>query len=194
MSNIEQQMISKVIELGDYTSISENQITLRYVNGKHKRALRFIQDFMLKYGKVPSKQVFKKKFPDYTLLKDISESLDYYCDEVRMKVKHNEIADSIEDVSELIGNLETEEAFKLLVSLVNKVTNDFTKSDRVELNKNTKRRKEQYLERSKSGGVTGLPSGIDRLDQILSGFNDEELIILIAYTSMGKRQSYKGVA
>ena len=71
MSNIEQQFISKLVLDGDYTSVSENQITLKYLKGKHKKAFKFVQDFMLKYGKVPSKNVFENKFPDYQILNNI---------------------------------------------------------------------------------------------------------------------------
>ena len=186
MSNIENQLISKLLHEGDYTPLSDNQITLRYFKGSHKKALKYIQDFMLKYGKVPSKKVFAKKFPDYKILVDVAESMDYYCDEVRTKVKHNEIVDSMEEASELLANLDTEEAFRILTSLIVKVENEYTKSDRVIINKDTNRRMELYNERAKSGGVTGLSTGIDRLDYILSGFNKEELIILIAFTGSGK--------
>lgn len=192
-SNVENLLISKIIEEGDYTPVSDNQITGKYLTGKHRKALQFIQKFMLKYGKVPSEEVFSRKMPNYELV-ETSESMDYYCDEVRNKSQHNEIVDTIESITELIGELETEKVVMELSQLLSKITSDFTKTDRVELNKNTKSRLDDYHERAKSGGVTGIPSGIDRLDHVTSGFNDEELIILIAFTSMGKRQTYDTVA
>lgn len=185
MSNVETMLISKVLETGDYTPISDNQISLRYFTGKNRKAMKFIQDFMLKYGKVPSKAEFKRKNPGY-ILAEAEESAEYYCDEVRNKKRHNTIVESMEKASEMIHVLETEGAYKLLQSMINEIEMNMTKSDRVEVNKNTNQRLELYKERSKSGGITGIPTGIDRLDIITTGFNKEELIILIAFTGMGK--------
>lgn len=185
MSNVESMLISKVLETGDYAPISDNQITLKYFTGRNRKAMKFIQDFMLNYGKVPSVAEFKRKNAGYEILK-VEENINYYCDEVRNKMRHNTLVDSMEKASEMIGVLDTEKAYRELQSMINMVENYMTKSDRVEVNKNTNQRLELYMERSKSGGITGIPTGIDRLDKITTGFNKEELIILIAFTGLGK--------
>lgn len=185
MSNVETMLISKVIETGDYTPVSDNQISLKYFTGKNRKAMKFIQDFMMNYGKVPSKDEFVRKNPGYDLL-EVPESAHYYCDEVRNKMRHNTIVDSIEKASEMIHVLDTEKAYRELQTMINNIENYMTKSDRVEVNKNTNKRLEAYKKRAKSGGITGIPTGIDRLDKITTGFNKEELIILIAFTGMGK--------
>ena len=185
MSNVETSLISKLIVTGDYTPISDNQITLRYFTGRNRKAMKFILDFMQKYGKVPSRIEFRRKFPEFKFAK-AEETTDYYCDEVRNKLRHNTIVDTIEEVSDMIHTLDTENAYKALVEMVNRIEISMTKSDRVEINKNTQRRMELYKERAKSGGITGIPTGIDRLDRITTGFNKEELIILIAFTGLGK--------
>lgn len=186
--NIEVGLISKVLHDGDYTVIADNQITLKYLSGRNKKALKFIQDHMMKYGKVPSVQVFEKKLPNYKLEveESLEEGLQYYCDEVRKKYKHNTIVDVTEEITEHIDKLETDEAYELIKKLVLIVENEIILSDRQEVNKNTKTRLEDYHERAKAGGMTGIPSGIDRIDYVLKGYNAEELIALIGFTGTGK--------
>lgn len=187
MSNIEQQFISCIIETGDFKTVSENQITPRYLKGKNKVAFRYIQRFLLKYGKVPSREVFEKKMANFELV-ECSEGMEYYCDEVRNKSRHNKLVEAVEVATDKIGELETEEALKIIRTTITEIDNDFSKTDRVDLTKNTMSRLEEYKQRAISGGITGIPTGIDKLDKILGGFNDEELIILIAFTGMGKRK------
>jgi replicative DNA helicase len=183
--NAEVGLISKIIETGDFTIPTDMQISQRYFSGRNKKAFKFIQQHVLQYGNVPSKEVFESKMPNYQL-GEAGEGLRYYCDEVRNKLKHNTIVDSIEEVSEAIENLESEEAYTIIKKLVLKIENEVILSDRVEVNKNTKSRLEDYHKRSKQGGMTGIPSGIDRLDYTLKGYNAGELIGILGYTGSGK--------
>jgi replicative DNA helicase len=184
--NAETGLISKIIETGDFTIPTDMQITQRYFTGRNKKAFKVIQQHVLKYGNVPSAEVFKKNLPNYKLEDNAEEGLRYYCDEVRNKLKHNTIVDTVEEISDHIEGLETEEAYELIKQLVIKVENEVILSDRVEVNKNTKSRLEDYHERARSGGMTGIPSGIDRLDYVLKGYNAGELIALLGYTGTGK--------
>lgn len=184
--NAEVGLISKILETGDFTIPTDMQISQRYFSGKNKKAFKLIQQHVLQYGNVPSKEVFLKKLPNYPLTDTAGEGLRYFCDEVRNKLKHNTIVDTLEEVSEHIENLESEEAYDLIKKLVVKVENEVILSDRVEVNKNTKARLEAYHERARSGGMTGIPTGIDRLDYILKGFNAGELIAYLGYTGLGK--------
>ena len=184
--NVEVELITKILETGDFSVVNDMQITTRFFTGRHKKAFKLIQDHMLKYGKVPSIEVFKQKMPNYQLADSVPESLRYYCDEVRRKLKHNTIADTVEDVSSAIENLDSDKAYELIKQLVLKVENDIILSDRVEVNKNTRQRLEDLKMRAKAGGMTGIPSGIDRLDHVLKGYNGGELIALLGYTNTGK--------
>lgn len=186
--NAEVALISKVIHTGDFVIVNDKQINGRFFSGRNRKAFKHIQKHMMQYGKVPSAKVFKKKFPDYKLVDedDLEESLTFYCDEVRMKKKHNTMVDALDDVGELIGELETDEAYNLLQKLVTKIENEVILTDRIVLNQNTKDRLQDYLERAKVQGMTGIPSGLAHVDHVLKGYNGGELIALLGYTGTGK--------
>lgn len=186
--NIEVALISKILYEADYSVVADSQISQKYLNGRNRLAFKYIGDFMTKYGKVPSVKVFEKKFKNYSLEESsaLEENMQYYCDEVRLKYKHNTIVTDMEEMAEHIESLETEEAYDIMKKLVTKVENEIILSDRKEVNKDTKSRMDDYHERSKAGGMTGVPSGIDRIDYVLKGFNEGELTALLGFTGTGK--------
>jgi replicative DNA helicase len=186
--NMELNLISKILHTGDFTIPTDMGITQRYFNGKNKKAFKIIQAHMLKYGNVPDLKTFKTKMRNYDILASdsVNEGLRFYCDEVRMKLKHNTIVDSMEEISGHIEGLETEEAYELLKQLVVKVETEVILSDREEVNKDTSKRLDDYFIRQQTQGMTGIPTGNSRIDYVLKGYNAGELIALLGYTGTGK--------
>ena len=184
--NVEVALLSKLLQSGEFSTVIDKQISQKYFSGKYKKAFKFIQDHQLKYGSIPSRQIFQKKFRDIDLIEDVEESIDYWCDELRNKKKHNLIVDNMEKIAEKINELDTEEAYSQIKRLVLQIENEIIISDRLEINKATQKRLDSYMRRSKSGGIVGIPTGFKRLDYILKGFNPGELITLLGYTGTGK--------
>lgn len=182
----ELSLIAKILTDGDLAKVVDRQINSKYFNGKNKTYFKFILNHQKKYGKPPSGKVFNFKFPGVDLPNDLEEDILFYCDEVREKFKHNTIVNAVEKITDDINALETEEAYKKLKSLVYRVENEIVLSDRKSLTINTSSRMEDYEKRERSGGITGIPTGIDRLDEAVSGLNPGELITLLGYTGIGK--------
>lgn len=189
--NVEQGFITEILVSKDLTSVIDNQIGLKFLNGDNRKAFKFIRDHSAKYGKVPSIRVFRKKFPKFNLYKvdgvvQTQEDIQYWCDALRNKFKHNLMVTSLEDIYKNMEDLNTEEAYSIFKSTVQKIESDVIFSGRISATKDTNRRWEDYLRRQKSGGMTGLPTGIDHLDKITGGLNKEELICVMGFTGVGK--------
>lgn len=174
------------------SKVVDNQINSRYLNGRYKKAFKFIQQHQAKYGKVPSIETFKKKFPTLELAEiegelNTGENIQFWCDELREKKKHNTIVDSLDEVLDKINEeLDTEGAYDNLKKLIAKIENEVVLSDRIKINENTTSRMEDYKKRQKSGGMTGIPSFIEEWDKLLGGYNNGELITFMGYTGTGK--------
>lgn len=189
--NIEQGFITELLVSKDLNTVVDNQINLKFLSGTNKLAFRFIREHSTKYGKVPSIDVFKKKYPTFKLYRisdeiGTNESMQFWCDELRNKFKHNTIADSLEKIYTNMEELNTEEAYKLFKQTVQQVESQIILTGRVEVSKDTSKRKEAYLKRQKSGGMTGLPTGIEHWDKLTGGLNAEELTVIMGYTGIGK--------
>lgn len=174
------------------STVVDNQISSKYLSGRYKKAFKFIQQHQTQYGKVPSIETFKKKFPNIELAQingeySTGETMQFWCDQLREKKKHNTIVDALDEVLVKINeDLDTEGAYALLKKLVLQVENELVLSDRIKINEDTYKRKEDYKKRQKSGGMTGIPSFIDEWDKLLGGYNNGELITFMGYTGTGK--------
>ena len=65
--NVENGLISKLLETKDILSIKDAQIKSTYFTGEHRRAFQYIYDSVLNDGEVPTVRAFERKFPHYNL-------------------------------------------------------------------------------------------------------------------------------
>lgn len=193
--DVERGFISKLLQTKDIMSVKDNQIKPYYFTGEGRLAYQFIYDTVLSTGEVPTVRAFQRKFPRYALevikvngeeVVGTEENIKYWCDELRLKVKHNTLADLVNNMAEKLQGFETEDAYALLKKQIAYIESEVVESADVDLTKNTEDRKLAYLERKNNKGMRGIPTGFKHLDFILKGLENETLTTLIANTGVGK--------
>lgn len=193
--NVERGFISKLLETKNMKLVKDEQINSSFFTGESKRVFTYIFNQFKETGEVPTVRVLQLNFPNYRLEKYISEneekigteeSLSYWCQQLRIKSVHNKTADIVENITDLLNDGKSEEAYDLMKKGVWNIEDDIVKSSSVDITKNSDERKEKYLERKKNQGMMGIPSGIKHLDFILKGFIDETLTTVIGSTGLGK--------
>lgn len=194
--DIERGLISKLLETKDIATVKDMQIKPFFFGGDNRKAFKFINDTYLKTGEIPTTRVFKNKFKNYELDTYINsdniesigteESLRHWGNEIRKKVKHNKIVEATGDIVDKLDELNTEEAYDLMKKTVLYIESDVVETSAVDITKDTDERKRAYLERKEKQGMIGIPTGFDKLDFILKGLQDKQLITLIAKTGVGK--------
>lgn len=189
--NIERGFISKLLETKDMLAVKEMQIKPSYFMGEHRKAFQFIADSFLQNGEVPTVRVFEKKFPNYSLEKiggeiGTEESLKFWGNELRKKVKHNSLAGTIEEVVKKIERFDTDEAYKLLKKEISYIENEVEEQLDVDITKNTEDRVQAYLKKKENQGMLGISYGFPQLDYLIKGLKKETLTVLIATTATGK--------
>lgn len=201
MSNqydIEVGLITKILESGDFVAVKDKQIKPYFItDGENRKAFKFINDYYLKNGTVPTIRVFLQKFPGYKLdtykstetFEDTvgtEEPITFWCDEIRTKVKHNKICDVVEDMATKLEDLDTEQAYAIMKKGLIYIENDIVETQAIDTTKDAEDRKANYLKRKENRGMIGIPMGIDKLDMLLKGMQKKQLITLIAKTGIGK--------
>lgn len=193
--SVEKGFISKLLECKDFKLLKDKQIKPFFLTGDNRRVYQYITEVFTKTGEVPTVRVINQKFPSYSFeshnvegqeVVGTDESLAYWCDELRVKVKHNRMADIIEEVADKMDDGESEEAYALLKKGVWKIEDEIVESDSVDITQDVDDRKQVYLERKKNKGMMGIPTGIPHLDYMLKGLVKETLTTLIAQTGIGK--------
>ena len=193
--NVESGLISKLLETKDMLGVKDAQIKATYFSGEHRRAFQFIYDSVINDGEVPTVRAFERKFPNYPLeVREVAgvevvgteESLKYWCNELRKKVKHNSLAETVEEVVKHIEDFDTDTAYSLLKKEIAYIESEVEEQTDVDITKNTEDRIQAYLKRKENKGMLGLPYGIKHLDYITKGLKKETLTTLIANTGVGK--------
>lgn len=193
--DVEKGFLSKLLETKDLMTIKDSQIKTSYFSGENKLAFKFIYDTAMSTGEVPTVRAFKKRFPAYKLeqyTKDgedivgTEENLIYWCQELRTKVKHNKIAEVIEDSMKDLQGFKSEEAYAKIKQGIAYIESEVVETSDVDITKNTEERKQAYLKRKENKGMLGLSYGIPALDFMTKGIKKETLTTIIANTGVGK--------
>ncbi len=184
--SIENKLLRKVLETKDWDTIIERGITSKYFTGNNSRAFKWIADFKIEYGNLPEQETFKKHFPEVSLEEDAKESVSYYCDEVRKKVKQNKLVAVLDKATEQINNGKVEECYTDIGKLLLEVNTDFTFAEKVDVGTNTLQRFQDYETSKITGGMTGYPLGIKPIDKQTGGMKDIDLFTFLAPSGKGK--------
>lgn len=190
--NVETCLISKLIETKDMKTIQDQSIDRHYFTGEDKNIFIYIQDTVLNTGDFPTERVIKSKFPSFKFeyVSDdtigAEEGLNFLCEELRTKAKHNKIVHTLQETADLINNFDTENAVKKLRSDIAYIENDLTVTSIVDITKNTEDRVKSYERKRLTKGVEGIPTGFNLLDQSISGMCKGTVTTVIAKTGVGK--------
>lgn len=193
--DVEIGFISKLLQTKDIMTVKDNQIKPDFFTGDSRSAYAYIYETVMNTGEVPSVRAFKQQFPRFkleTVLVDsktvvgTEENLKFWCEELRKKVKHNYIADTVEKVAERLQDYESDEAYALIKRSIAYIESEVTETTDVDITKDTQSRKEAYLKKKNNKGMQGLPTGFSKLDYITKGLKDSTLTTVIANTGVGK--------
>lgn len=193
--DVEVGFISKLLQTKDILTVKDCQIKPDFFTGDSRSAYKYIYDTVMETGEVPTVRAFKQQFPRYKLetvsidhktVVGTEENLKYWCNEIKKKVKHNYIADTVEKMAEKLQDFDSEDAYSLMKKSIAYIESEVTETSDVDITKDTQSRKEAYLKKKENKGMQGLPTGFSKLDYITKGLKDSTLTTVIANTGIGK--------
>ena len=194
--DVERGLITKLLETKDIITVKDSQIKPFFFSGESRKVYEYINKYYMDNNDIPTMRLVKQKFPSYEIetyvnneMKEVmgtEEPLKYWCREVRTKTKHNKLADVTEKLVERLEDSDSEGAYDLFKKTVLYLENEIEESNAIDITKGTVDRKLAYLERKKNKGMIGIPTGIEKLDFILKGFQEKQLISMIARPGVGK--------
>jgi replicative DNA helicase len=191
MFDVEKGFITKLLVDKDISFLKDYQIKERFFTGDNRVAFKYILEAIQSTGEVPTVRAFSHRFPSYKLEKiddevGTEENLKYWCEELRKKVKQNTMADMIEEVAGKLEDFDSEGAYTLLKKDISYMENEVELTSDVDITKNTEDRKKAYLDRKINKGMRGIPTGLENLDFMMKGLENETLTTLIALSGVGK--------
>jgi len=179
---IELQFINKVLEEQALTLARQNDVDLNHFKS-YKNEYKYILDHYDKYGNVPDEATFLDKFEDFELIQ-IEESNRYLVEELKEQYLFRKMCKSIKKLTKL-AEKDSWEAYTFLKQKIEEFNEIGTYYEGEDLVQDANKRLEEFKQRQK-GMKTGIGTGIEELDRITNGWQEEDLVTIIARTSQGK--------
>ena len=183
--DIELGCIYKIITEEKMAEIIDNNITTNFFYGRGKPVFEFMMEYYRQYRKSPSLQVLEREFKGIKLDK-IEEPVQYFIDELRERHKYNTILQGIEDISDELQDLKVDEAETLVYRLGSKLVTEIKQSRDLNYTDDIEDRIRRYKEKKKYGGLIGIPTLIDPLNDITGGAQKGQLMTISAPPKTGK--------
>lgn len=181
---LEQQLIRKLLEEKKLNQVVENGITPQ--DFENQEVVTFILSHFKKYNRLPSTQTIKSAYPDFEFL-EASEPFDYYLKEFLKRKQKKILSKGILKISESLEEDEVEEASQKFFQ-TGKDLQSITSLTESNWVKTSAERIEKYQQVIETKGRTGILSGIEPLDNILLGYQNEDLITFVGKRKIGKTQ------
>ena len=184
---VELQILSKILETGDYSIIEDNCITDEFFVGTgYEEEFAFIRDHIKQYGNVPDKATFISKFQVYkNKLVEVTESDKYLIDTLREEYLFRRAVPVIEKIVDL-ANTDANAACEYMMNAVKDLTPNYQLNG-VDLIADAQQRLEHYKERVLKQDEYYFSSGFPELDTVTHGIQrGEEFLVIFARTNQGK--------
>lgn len=182
---VELQIISKILDTGDYSLIEDNYITEEYFEGTgYEEEFAFIQNHYKEYGNVPDKATFLAEFTDIELV-DVSEKDEYLVNTLREEYQFKRLVPVVEKVAEL-ADTDANAACEYLIQATKDLQPNYQVTG-VDLIQEAEQRLAHYKERVENQDKWYFSSGFAELDEVTHGIKrGEELVVIFARTNQGK--------
>lgn len=180
---VELQIISKVINTGNYSIIEDNLLTEEYFVG-YEAEFNFIVNHYKEYNNVPDKVTFLSKFPDIELV-DVSESDEYLIDTIREQYLFSKSVPIVQKIAQILKE-DANSAAEYMLKAVKELTPDYRLGG-VDIISKAVDRYNSYVDRIEHQDEWYFTTGFPELDDMIHGIQrGEELIVIFARTNQGK--------
>lgn len=188
---VELQIISKILETGDFSIIEDNLITDDYFKDTGwEDEFLFIKNYYQEYGTVPDKSTFLHKFKDRfkgenPLVDTERTSNEYLVDTIREEYQFRKLAPVVDKIAD-IANTDANKACEYMLQAMKDLQPNYRLGG-IDIIANGDKRLENYKDRVEHQSDWYFSSGFPELDTVTHGIQrGEEFIVIFARINQGK--------
>ena len=161
------QTINKIIKTSNFNLVLDNNLSKEmFLN--YEEEFEYIDNFYKQYGKVPDKETFLNKFPEFNLI-EVAESDKYLVDKINEEYLYSKTVPVVQNVAEKLKS-NSYEAVEYLLQEIPKLTS-LQKTEGIDIIQNAEKRYNEYQEKLKGKDEQYITTGFEELDTIFKGFN-----------------------
>lgn len=186
--NNQAKLLSKIIQDRSLSFILENNIQESwFTDVNDNKVFRFLRDHFIKYQECPSIDVVKENFPSYELL-TVEDSIHYLIDRIVEDRRKQRVVTTLSTAIECLEKSHDHEGAirSLELGLIKLEEDGLNRSNRVEITEAAKTAIAEYEHRKNNPGLLGIPTGFPTMDEVTSGLQPGQLVVIIAPPKTGK--------
>lgn len=184
---IEQSLICKVLDAPDLEILHANGVIAdMFLTCRDE--VEFIINHYNTYKQMPDKITFLGRYKDFQML-EVTESVDYLVYKLKEGYTYTKLAPIIQNTADLVreDSIKAIQYIKDQLDALQKEVPVSKNKDGYDIVANAKDRLEEYKKRCEVKGLIGIPTGIDKLDELTNGWMwGEELVVVTGRTNVGK--------
>ena len=184
---IEQSLICRVLEAPDLEILHTNGvISDMFLTSKDE--IEFIINHYNTYKQMPDKITFLGCFTEFQML-EVTESTDYLVYKLKEAYTYTKLAPIMQSTADLVreDSLKAIEYIKAQLEALEKEVPVSRYKDGYDIVSNANDRLAEYKKRREVKGLIGIPTGINKLDELTNGWMwGEELVVVTGRTNVGK--------
>lgn len=149
----------------------------------------FIADYFTKYRKVPTKLAFKNKFPEF-IIAAVNDS-GHFSNEVIKSHTRYRLTGTMRDVTEFIANGDIDKAVAKMYAEIIGISAEVGGTNDVDIINDFQALYDEAEDKAKrvlAGGMVGVPTGFETLDERTGGFQPSEFWVWAA--RLGEAKSW----
>ena len=181
----EKAVLSRILFNNEWNNVMDRRVTEElFQDMECRKCFKYVYDFYSKYGKVPSIDLVEEEFKDLRI-EYAKEPVDYYLDKmsenyVRVKGSQVLIGSAREIVQSPMKGIEKLQTAVAELALEAVPTRDDLVEDTVE------ERMARYLRLKKAGGMDGMPTPWEVLNEATMGLHGGDFIAIVSRPGIGK--------
>lgn len=184
---VEQSLICKVLDAPDLEILHANGVIAEmFLTSRDE--VEFIINHYNTYKQMPDKVTFLGRFKEFQML-EVTESTDYLVYKLKEAYTYTKLAPIIQSTADLVreDSIKAIQYIKEQLEALQKEVPVSRNKDGYDIVANAKDRLAEYKKRCEVKGLIGIPTGIDKLDELTNGWMwGEELVVVTGRTNVGK--------
>lgn len=181
---IELQILNKLLKSDNLNDLVKYGIDENYF-AVYKDEYLFIVNHFKTYNSMPDKETLIDKFSDFDFI-EVNETWEYLVNAINEQNAFNNLVPVIKKSAQIAeGN--SIDAIEYLENELQKLKNLRNKTEMgTDIVKDVNRRVEEFSNRVDKGGMLGIPTGLQALDEVMNGMMGEDFITILGRPNQGK--------
>lgn len=179
------QLINHYINSRDTNFLSKNNISPDYFISTED-IIKWIDDYIRTNNSLPTIETINSKFDNFEIIEEL-DAIPYLVEELRKNRIYMDYRPMLMESAELMAKGQILEAINRMRVNVETLTRAYTgKVERYDWVKDADLRYEKYLEMHNREGLSGISTGINKLDDLTGGWKKDDLILVAGRLGEGK--------